>query len=149
MNSTLTALVDLLIQAIPTALLFILLTVFLNSVFFKPLAHILEERRKATEGARDLAQQAFEAADKKTSEFEYALQLARNQIYQEGDALRRQWEEEQQAELTRVRAEAERAIEQARSEIAAESTQAQSELDRDVQQLSEQIANALLRRRAA
>jgi F-type H+-transporting ATPase subunit b len=149
MESTFKELAGLLVQAVPTALFFLFLTFYLNAVFFKPLARLLEERRKATEGARELAQKAFEAADRKTSEFEYALQLARNQIYQENEALRRQWIEEQHKDLEQVRAEADRAIQQAHASIEEETRQAQLELDRHVRQLSEEITAALLRRRAA
>src|ERR1700761_6183654 len=95
MDATLHALADLLIKAIPTGLFFIFLGVYLQKVFFKPMARILEERRKQTEGVRELAQRAFEAAEKKTSEFEHALQLARAEIHQEHEKLRQQWIQEQ------------------------------------------------------
>ncbi len=149
MASTLHALGNLLIQSIPTVLFFIFLAVFLNATLFKPLARILEERRKATAGARDLAQQAFEATDRKTSEFEKALQIARSQIYQENEVQRHKWAEEQGLLVDAARAEAEHAIEQAREEIEAETQRAKAELDRQIQALSEQITNTLLRRRAA
>ena len=55
MEATLKDLGNLLVEAIPTIVFFILLTVYLKHVFFKPMAKILEERRKATEGVRDLA----------------------------------------------------------------------------------------------
>ena len=59
MDSTLKALGDLLVQAVPTIVFFIILTVYLKYVFFKPLAKILEQRREATEGVRELARRAF------------------------------------------------------------------------------------------
>ena len=149
MESTLKSLADLLVQAVPTILFFIFLTAYLNAMLFKPLARIMEERRRATEGARELAQQAFESADRKVSEFEHALQLARNQIYQENETLRRQWSEEQQEELAQVRAEAERAIADARVSIAKETSDAQQQLDQGVQDLSNRIVDSLLQRRAA
>src|SRR5579875_3019466 len=108
MADTLHALADLLIKAIPTILFFILLTFYLKAVLFKPIARILEERRKATEGVRELAERAFEAAERKTSEFEHAIQLARLELQQEHEALRRRWTEEQDQEIARARAEADR-----------------------------------------
>ena len=92
MKTTLEALGDLLIKGIPTILFFIILTAYLKRVFFKPLARILDERKKATEGVRELAQRAFEAAEKKSSEFERALQMARAEIHEEHESLRRTWE---------------------------------------------------------
>lgn len=149
MASTLHALGNLLIQSIPTVLFFIFLAVFLNATLFKPLARILEERRKATAGTRELAQQAMEAANRKSGEFERALQMARTQIYQENDAERRKWADEEGRRIDQARAAAEHSIEQARTEIEAQTQQARAELDLQIQNLSEQITNSLLRRRAA
>jgi F-type H+-transporting ATPase subunit b len=149
MEQTLQALAGLLIKSIPTIIFFILLTFYLNYVFFKPLARILDERKRATEGAREIARRAFEAADKKTSEFEYALQIARAELHQEFEALRRQWAREQAEAIARARAEADRTIEEAKRQIAQEVERAQADLDSRIFELSGQIVNSLLRRRAA
>lgn len=149
MDATLHALGDLLIKAIPTAIFFIFLAVYLQKIFFKPMARILEERRKETEGVRELAQRAFEAAEKKTSEFERALQLARAEIHQEHEKLRQQWIAEQTERIAQARAEADRQIEEAKQQIAAEVRQAEAHITMSVDALGEQIVNSLLRRRAA
>jgi F-type H+-transporting ATPase subunit b len=149
MDSTLQALVDLLLKAVPTIIFFILLTVYLKHMFFRPLARILEERRRATEGVRELARQAFEAADKKTSEFEHALQLARAQLHQEHEALRRQWLEEQAQMIATAREEADRKIADAKRQIAEEVARAEAELDARTDSMGEEIANVVLRRSAA
>jgi F0F1-type ATP synthase membrane subunit b/b' len=149
MDSTLQDLVALLEKSIPTILFFILLTLYLKKVFFQPMAKLLEERRKQTEGVRELAQRAFEAADKKKSEFERALDLARAEINQENEALRRQWAEEQAQVIARVRAEAGEQIEEAKRQIASEVETAKGELDAVAERLSGQIVESLSRRRAA
>jgi F-type H+-transporting ATPase subunit b len=149
MDSTLHDLGNLLVQAIPTILFFVLLTVFLNAMLFKPLGRVLEERRKATEGVRELAQKAFEAADRKGAEFEKALQMARAEMHAQHEELRRKWVEEQEAELAKARAAAEEAIQRGRHEIEAETQRALAELDGEIQVLSERIVNSLLRKRAA
>jgi F-type H+-transporting ATPase subunit b len=149
MDSTLQDLVGLLVKSIPTIVFFILLAFYLKRVFFEPMARILEERRKQTEGVRDLAQRAFEAADKRTSEFERALELARAQINQENEAMRRQWAEEQAQTIARARAEAGRQIEEAKRQIAREVETAKTQLDASVERLSSQIVESLGRRRAA
>lgn len=149
MDATLHALGDLLIKAIPTALFFIFLAVYLQQVFFKPMARILEERRRQTEGVRELARQAMEAADKKTSEFEHALQLARVEIHAEHEKLRQQWIQEQARRIAEARAEADRQIQEARAEIFAEVQKAEVEMAANVEALGEQIVSTLLKRRAA
>jgi F-type H+-transporting ATPase subunit b len=149
MDPTLTALAELLVEAIPTILFFILLTVYLKYVFFRPMGRILEERRRQTEGVRELAQRAFDAADEKTSEFERAMQLARAQIHQENEAIRRQWSEEQAQAIAKSRIEASHRIEAAKHQIAHEVEKAKGELDISVDRLSAQIVESLVRRRAA
>lgn len=149
MDATLHALGDLLIKAIPTAFFFIFLCVYLQKVFFQPMARILDERRKQTEGVRELARHAMEAADQKTHEFEYALQLARAEIHQEHEKQRRQWIQEQTERIAQARTEADRQIEQAREQISAELKNAETDVASTVNALSEQIVNSLLRRRAA
>lgn len=149
MDSTLKALGDLLVQAVPTIVFFIILTVYLKYVFFKPLAKILEQRREATEGVRELARRAFEAADRKNSEFEHALQIARSQLHQEHEALRRQWSDEQAEIVAKARAEADQKIQAARQQIALEVERAEAELEAKVARLSDQIVQSLTTRRAA
>ena len=149
MDATLNALGNLLLEAIPTVVAFLFLTFYLKQVFFKPLARILEERRKATEGVRELSQRAFEAADKRISEFETALQLARADISQANEALRRAWEQEESETLARARSQADARLEEAKRQIQQEMEAAQAQLDVQIEPLTEQIISSLLRRRAA
>ena len=149
MEATLKALADLLLEAVPTIAFFLFLVWYLKRVFFRPISAILEERRKATEGMRELAQRAFEAADKKHSEFERALQIARGEMYQEHEKLRRQWSDEQAEAIAKARAHVDQQIEEARRQIAGEAERAQTELDTRVEGLSENIVDSLLSRRAA
>lgn len=149
MDATLHALVNLLIEAIPTVLFFIFLTVYLKATYFAPIARVLEERRKQTEGVRELAQKAIQAAEGKQSEFERALQAARAQIFEENEKLRSGWEAEQNAALARARTEVEAQLDVAKRDIAAEIAAAEQELNTQVEALSQQIAASVLRGRAA
>jgi|SRR5947209_13073340 F-type H+-transporting ATPase subunit b len=149
MDATLNALADLLLEAIPTVVLFLFLVYYLKKVFFIPVANILEERRKATEGVRALSQRAFEAADKRNSEFETALQLARADLGQENENLRRQWDREEAEAIAKAHAEAGARIEAAKLQLAEDVQRAEAELQTQIGPLSEQIISSLLRRRAA
>lgn len=149
MSSTLQALVDLLIRSVPTIIFFIVLTYYLKCVFFRPLQKVLDERRKATEGVRELAGQTNEAADKQLSEFDRAIKSARAEIYRNNDETRKQWSEEQLRALDKARAEADQKLAAAKSLIEEELKQAEAELSAAVEPLSEEIVQTLLRRRAA
>ncbi len=149
MEATLQALAALLIKSIPTIILFSFLIIYLQFTYFAPVAKILKERREKTDGVRELAQRAFESAEKKQSEFERALQIAREEINQQHDALRRQWAHEQSEALAKGRAEAEAKVLAARGAIAAEVEQAEAAMDMKVEELSTSIVELLAGRRAA
>jgi F-type H+-transporting ATPase subunit b len=145
MDATLHDLAQLLIKSIPTIIFFVFLTIYLNSMYFSPMAKILDERRKQTEGSRELAKRAFELADKKTTEFERALQLARAEIGQENEALRRKWAGEQAETLAKARAEAEAKLDEAKAAMAIEIERAKTDLDVNVERLSTKIFDAMAR----
>jgi F0F1-type ATP synthase membrane subunit b/b' len=149
MDATLKALAALAVQAIPTVVFFIFLTFYLKLMYFQPVARILEERRKQTEGMRDLAQRAHDAADKRTSEFDAAIQMVRSQLLQENDALRRQWAEEHAKLIADARSAAERDLASAKTEVARELESAKSDIGSSVDALSARIVDSLLKRRAA
>lgn len=149
MDATLHALAGLLIKSIPTIIFFIVLTLYLKRVYFRPIARILEERRQATEGVRDIARRASEAADKKTSEFDHALRIARAELHQEYEALRQKWAQEEAEAIDRARAEAARQIEEAKRRIERESVDAEAELSTHIDTFVEKIVDSLMRRRAA
>ena len=149
MTSTLVSLVDLLITAIPTIFFFVFLTIYLNVMLFRPIARILDERKKATEGVRDLAQRAYEMAESKNLQYQHALDLARAEIHQEHETLRRQWSEEQAAAISKVRIESELQIQAARREIALEVEREKVAAEKSAESLTESVIATLLQRRAA
>jgi F0F1-type ATP synthase membrane subunit b/b' len=149
MDSTLKDLAALTVKSIPTVVFFIFLNHFLKRVYFLPVAKILEERRQQTEGMRELAQRAHEAADKRTSEFETAMQMVRSQLLQENEAQRRRWADEQAKLIADARARSERQVAAARIDIARELEGAKADIAPAVDRLSAQIVDSLLKRRAA
>jgi F0F1-type ATP synthase membrane subunit b/b' len=149
MDATLKALAALALEAIPTVLFFIFLTHYLKRVYFVPVAKIMEERRKQTEGMRELAKRAHEAADKRGYEFESAIMMVRAQLLQENEAQRRQWAEEQAKLVQEARREAEQRVAAAKLAIARELDSAKSDMGPSVDRLSSQIVESLLKRRAA
>lgn len=149
MDPTLQKLVELLIEAVPTIIIFLALTVYLRVIFFKPLKAVMDERHRQTEGARQLAERAFAAADQKTAAFAQALQAARIELQKEQEAMRQQWLVEQAETVARARAGADARLKQARAEIAAETERVKGQLEGEAGSLAEQILMRLLGRRAA
>lgn len=149
MQETLQELAQLLLKSVPTVIIFIGLIFYLQHVFFRPMRRLLDERKRATEGVRELARRAFEAADSKNSEFEQALQIARAELLREREMLRRRWAAEQVEQIAKARAEADAKIAEAKRQADEEVRKAEAELEARVQDLGEDVVRTLLRRRAA
>lgn len=142
-------LLELIVKSVPTIILFITLAFYLRAVFFKPLERIMDERRRQTDGARELAQQALALADEKTAAFAKALNEARAQIQRDQEALRQQWLAEQSEMIAQARVEADTQIKQAQADIAAEADRAKADLESGAAALADQILTRLLGRKAA
>lgn len=149
MDATINALSNLLLKAIPTVLFFLFLAAYLKQVYFRPMAAILEERRKSTEGLRELSEKAFAEADEKSSAYDRALKAARAEINAENEKQRRIWADEQADTVAKARADAETQLVAERARISEEAQQAGADIQSQVQPLANQIIASLLRRRAA
>lgn len=147
METTLNALRDILLKAVPTFILVVLLHFYLRKIFFGPLEKILRQRYEATEGARKQAMASLTLADAKAAEYEAALREARAEIYREQEAARQQWRQEQDSAGRAARTAAASQVEAAKAALAAEAEQAKLRLASESQSLSAQIAAAILRPR--
>lgn len=144
MESTLQALGEILLGAIPTFLLVLVLHFYLKSVFFKPLEKVLHERRMATEGARESAKVSLDRAAKKAAEYEEALRAARNEVYREQEEVRRQWREEHSQRIADARKRAEALVNEASTKLGREAAEAKTSLEGQVRQLADQITETIL-----
>ena len=110
MDSTLAALQEILIRAIPTVLLVIVLHFYLKFVFLKPLREVLGKRYAAGEGARRQAEAMIAKAEQKTAEYESRLAEVRSQIYKEQEMERSRFRAEQDAKIEHSRQQAARLV---------------------------------------
>jgi F-type H+-transporting ATPase subunit b len=147
MEATLHALGQLIIQALPTFFLVLFLFLYLRSVFYKPLEHVLAERSEATEGARKKAAEALDRAQAKAIAYEEQIRAARNDLYREQEEVRRKWRDEQVAQLAAARQRTQLSVKEAKSQIRAEANEAKTSLAANSQALADQITQAILNRR--
>jgi len=147
MDQILTALGGLLLKALPTFLLVVLVHFYLKRMFYRPLDKVLEERYRATEGARKLAQESMEAAVRKTAEYEAAIRDARGEIYREQEEVRKQWRREHAASLEEARRNAEAQVGHAKADLAAGVEEARRTLEAESETLAGRIVESILRRR--
>lgn len=149
MEETLRALGGLILQAVPTFIIVWVLYTYLRYVYFRPMERVLDERYKATEGARRLAQESLEKATRKAAEYDAAIRVARAEIYREQEASRQQMRQEQAQAAAEARQRAAAMVQQATGQIEAELAAARSTLQSEAGSLADRIASRVLRRRTA
>lgn len=149
MESTLYALGQLLLKAIPTMFLLLVVHFYLKRMFFGPMADVLAKRRAATEGLHESAAATRATAAKQLASIEAQLREAREKIYQQQEEARRGWTAEQATQLDRARTEAHELIQQGKKRLDTEAAAAKSQLAATTDALANQIVRALLERTAA
>src|SRR5260370_5951191 len=81
---------ELFLQAVPTVLIILLFYFTLRALFFKPLLAVMAERDSCTVGAQKASEAAQAAAAQKMKQYQEALKQAREQVYAEQEAPRKQ-----------------------------------------------------------
>ena len=88
MDQTLRQVGELLLGAIPTAVLLLLLYAIYHALVHKPLEDVMAERRNRTEGAIERARADIAAAEAKATEYETRLREAKLAIFKAQEARR-------------------------------------------------------------
>ncbi|MCI0628465.1 MAG: ATP synthase F0 subunit B [Acidobacteria bacterium] len=146
MDTILTQLKILILQAVPTVLLVVLFYFFLKFNFFRPLEKVLTEREARTEGARRSAEQAQADAKEKSHAYEAALRSARVTIYAEQEAARRSALRERDTRIREARNQAMEEVRAARERLDEEMEQAREEVAKESVRLGAELGRALLER---
>ena len=149
MQETLQALGGILLKAIPTVILLIILHFYLKAVLFGPLDRVMKERRKLTEGARELAEASLAAATRKADEYEAKLREARAAVYKQQEEIRKRWLEEQAQQVAEARTRSESTVKAAREAIAQDVAAARTSLQDTSATVADQIVATVLGKRAA
>src|SRR5580658_1568275 len=128
MDNTLKQVGELLLGAIPTAVLLLLLYAIYQNLVRKPLNRILDQRRERTEGAALKARADVAAAESRTQEYEQKLREARLAIFKAQEARRQQAQQLRAQALAEVRSRAQQQIREAKSAIEQDMTAARAGL---------------------
>lgn len=144
MDATLNALGGILLNALPTFLLFLLLHFYLKAIFFKPMERMLAQREEATAGARRKAEESLARAEERSRQYEESMRAARGEVYKEQEELRRQWLKTQEAQIAEASAKARDLVAAAREQVAAEAAAARQSLESESRLLADRIASSVL-----
>jgi F-type H+-transporting ATPase subunit b len=145
MEETLRQLGDLLLGAIPTVILFLILLAAYRALVHTPLARLLAERRRRTEGALEKARADIAAAEARTAEYEHSLREARTAILKAQEGRRAQMLQAGAAAVAEARAVAGNQIKQAKAALAQEATASRESLQAEAERLAAEIVDCLLR----
>lgn len=124
----------------------LLCTYLLNSLVFKPLLQVIDQRTNAVRGARELADSAAHKAAAAAVEYDQKLNAARAEVYGQMDDMRKAALDKRAALLADTRATVERELQTATARVLQESHAARETLDRDANNLAGTILTRVLGR---
>jgi F-type H+-transporting ATPase subunit b len=145
MDQTLRQLGELLLGAVPTVILLATLYILYTFLVHRPLTAVLAERRNRTQGAMEKARADIAAAEARTAEYEQRLREARQRVFKNQEARRRQATQARNQAVNEARIRAQAQVKQARADIEQYKQQAMSKLQSDAAQLATDIVRAVLR----
>src|SRR5215813_7258199 len=145
MDPLLKQVVDLLLGAVPTAVIFLLLVFLYRTLVGNPLRRTLDERRKRTEGAILKARADIGAAEGKTQEYEQRLREARLAVFKAQEARRQAAQKARAAALAKARERAQQQINEARAAIDRDMAEARQSLQAESDALASEIIRTILK----
>ncbi|MBI3475423.1 MAG: ATP synthase F0 subunit B [Acidobacteria bacterium] len=145
MDQTIRQLGELLLGAVPTAILLAILYFLYTVLVHKPLTAVLAERRARTEGALEKARADIAAADARTADYEQRLREARLKIFRNLENRRQQATQLRAEAAAQARARAQEQIKNARAAIEQDKQQAMAKLQSDAERLAAEIVQRVLR----
>jgi F-type H+-transporting ATPase subunit b len=106
-------------------------TVLLNSLIFKPILQVIDQRSRAVRDAREMAESASQKAANATAEYNEKLQRARAEVYRQMDDMRRAALDKRATLLGETKHTVETELSTATDRVRQESETARAALDRE------------------
>ena len=139
---------ELLLNAVPTILLFLFLYGAYRKLVHEPLMKVLAERYAKTAGAVAKAQADIAAAEGRTAEYEQRLREARAGVFKTMEARRKQLLEARAAALAEAKGNAQNQVKAAKAEIEKEAATAKAGLQGQVEALANEVIRAVISTKA-
>jgi len=138
------ALGELLLNAVPTIVLFLFLIFAYRRIVHDPLMKVLAERHAKTAGAVAKAQADIAAAEARTAEYEQKMREARSSVFRAMEAQRKQLMDARAAGITEAKSRAQAQVKAAKVEIEKEAATAKASLQTQVDALAQEVINAVV-----
>lgn len=124
----------------------LLCTYLLNSLVFKPILQVIDQRSTAVRSARELAESASHKATAAAAEYDQKLNAARAEVYGQMDDMRKAALDKRASLLAATRATVDQELKTATARVQQESQTARETLDRDANNLAGAIVSRVLGR---
>ena len=124
----------------------LLFTYLLNTLEFKPILQVIDQRSNAVRSARELADSASHKATAAAAEYDLKLNAARAEVYGQMDDMRKTALDQRASLLAATRATVEQELQTATARVQQESQTARETLDRDANNLAGAIVSRVLGR---
>lgn len=121
-------------------------TYLLNTLVFKPILQVIDQRSNAVRGARELADSAAQKAAAAAAEYDRKVGAARAEVYGQMDDMRKAALDKRASLLAATRATVEQELKTATARVQQQSQAARETLDRDANTLAGAIVNRVLGR---
>lgn len=121
-------------------------TYLLNTLVFKPILRVIDERATAVRSAKELADSAAHKATAAAAEYDQKLNAARGEVYRQMDDMRKAALDKRAELLASTRATVENELKAATARVQQESNEARAALDRDAANLAGAIVSRVLGR---
>ena len=121
-------------------------TYLLNTLVFKPILQVIDQRSNAVRGARELADSAAQKAAAAAAEYDSKVGAARAEVYGQMDDMRKAALDKRASLLAATRATVEQELKTATARVQQQSQAARETLDRDANTLAGAIVNRVLGR---
>lgn len=121
-------------------------TYLLNTLVFKPILQVIDQRSNAVRGARELADSAAQKAAAAVAEYDRKVGAARAEVYGQMDDMRKAALDKRASLLAATRATVEQELKTATARVQQQSQAARETLDRDANTLAGAIVNRVLGR---
>lgn len=144
MQETFNQLADLLLDAVPTILLFIALVIAYRFLIDRPLTEVFKKRRALTVGAVEDAQRAIAQAEAKAADYAERLRQARAEALRARERRLHQRNAEVEAALDEARKSASSKVTEAKAEMEADAERARTTIQASAAELAGQVVRAVL-----
>ena len=139
------ALGELLLNAMPTMIVFGILLGAYRLLVHAPLTRVLAERHEKTEGAIARAKGDIAAAESKTADYEQRLREARQSVFKAQEARRQKVLEARAAAVAEARKQAQNQISIARKALDEDAKAAKAGLQQQAESLAAEVIRAVLK----